>query len=109
MNLFLLGAVTMGFLVAGLSFLRFWRETRDRLFLAFAVSFFVEAVNRGALAFSAKPNEGAPFFYLIRLFSYLVILVAIADKNRAARALAGSESPAREEKIRAVDGEAVEG
>ena len=29
---FLSGAITIGFLVGGLFFLRFWRETRDPLF-----------------------------------------------------------------------------
>ena len=32
---FLAGAVTLGFFVASAFFLRFWRRTRDRLFLAF--------------------------------------------------------------------------
>lgn len=81
MNLFLLGIVAMGCFAAGLFFLRFWNETRDRLFLAFGISFFIEAVNRSALAFSDRPNEGAPFFYLVRLLSYLLILVAVAGKN----------------------------
>ena len=30
------GAITMGFVVAGLFFLRFWRRTGDGLFVAFA-------------------------------------------------------------------------
>ena len=34
---FLAGATTMGFCVAALFFLRFWRNTRDGLFLSFAV------------------------------------------------------------------------
>jgi len=96
MSLFLLGAVTMGFVVAGLFFLRFWKETRDRLFLAFAVSFFIEAINRAALALSDKPNEGAPICYLVRLLAYVVILLAIADKNfsrNRARGERGSRKP----------------
>jgi hypothetical protein len=36
---FVAGAVTMGFAVAGLFFLRFWRRTTDGLFLAFAAAF----------------------------------------------------------------------
>ena len=36
---FLSGAISMGFLVAAVFFLRFWRDTRDELFLAFALSF----------------------------------------------------------------------
>jgi len=36
---FLSGAVTLGFLVAATFFLRFWRRTHDRLFIAFAAAF----------------------------------------------------------------------
>jgi len=50
MNLFFLGAIAALSLVAALFFLRFWHRTRDRLFLAFALSFGVEGVNRIALA-----------------------------------------------------------
>ena len=67
--------------VAGLFFLRFWRDTRDRLFLYFAISFLVEGVNRAALGMSADPNEGRPFFYFVRLLSFLLILIAIVQKN----------------------------
>ncbi len=105
MNLFLLGALTAGFLVAGLFFLRFWRETKDRLFLAFAISFFVEAINRGALALSAKPNEGAPFFYLVRLLAYVLILVAVVNKSRSVRAAADGGPPPGKGATEGVGGE----
>lgn len=81
MNLMLLGAIAMGSVVAGLFFLRFWRDTRDRFFLFFCVSFFVEGVNRAALALSSDPNEGRPFFYFVRFLSFVLILLAIVDKN----------------------------
>lgn len=56
----LLGAIAMASLAIGLFFLRFWHETRDRFFLLFALSFFVEGLNRLALALSERPNEGRP-------------------------------------------------
>ena len=93
MNLFLLGAVTMASLAAGLFFLRFWRETKDRLFLAFAISFLVEGVNRTALALSDAPREGTPFFYLVRLLAFALILGAVVDKNRSARGTVPPASP----------------
>ena len=34
----LIGAIAMGWLVAGLFFFRFWRQTGDRFFLWFALS-----------------------------------------------------------------------
>jgi len=81
----LLGAIAMASLAIGLFFLRFWRETRDRFFLFFALSFFVEGINRFALALSERPNEGQPAFYCIRLIAFALILFAIVDKNLARR------------------------
>jgi len=78
---FLLGAVATASLTAALFFLRFWRETHDRFFLAFAVFFLIEAVNRVAVLFSPKPNEGSPWIYSIRMVGLLLILAAIISKN----------------------------
>jgi len=77
----LLGAIAMASLIAGLFFLRFWRDTGDRLFLFFAISFLVEGVNRAWLGLSDDPNEGRPFFYFVRFLSFLLILIAIVQKN----------------------------
>lgn len=85
LNPLLLGAIATSSFVAGLFFMRFWREGRDRFFLLFALSFFVEGGNRIAQALSSKPNEGSPAIYLIRLTSFLLIIAAIIDKNRSAR------------------------
>jgi hypothetical protein len=82
LNVMLLGAIAMACLVAGLFFARFWQQSRDRFFGLFAASFFLEAANRAALAVSEHPNDGAPAFYLIRLAAFLLILLAIADKNQ---------------------------
>lgn len=76
------GATAMGSLVAALFFMRFWRQTRDRLFLMFAAAFAVDAMMRAFLAIGEVPNEQEPFFYLGRLASFLLIIVAIVDKNR---------------------------
>ncbi|MEZ0369019.1 MAG: DUF5985 family protein [Candidatus Sericytochromatia bacterium] len=81
LNLFMLGAIAMALVVAGLYFLKFWRQTRDSLFLVFALSFWVEAVNRSFLAMSPNPREADPFLYLVRLLSFLLILVGILGKN----------------------------
>lgn len=78
---FLLGVIATGFLTAGLFFLRFWRDSRDRLFLAFAASFIVEGLNRCALLLVDKPNEGSPWIYIVRLLAFLLILLAIWRKN----------------------------
>jgi hypothetical protein len=82
MNALLLGAIAMASLVAALFFLRFWKETRDRFFLFFAIAFFVEALNRAALGVTTVSAEQEPFFYLVRLGAFGLIIVAILEKNR---------------------------
>jgi hypothetical protein len=66
---------------AGLFFLKFWRDTRDSFFLAFAASFLIEGLNRVSLLFLPRPNEANPWIYLVRLFAFLLILIAIIRKN----------------------------
>lgn len=83
MNEMLLGAIGTCALVAGLIFARFWRTTRDRLFLFFAASFWVEGINRFMLAMFGSVSEDRPVFYLIRLGAFLLIVIAIFDKNRS--------------------------
>ena len=79
---FLLGIIVVSSLIAGLFFLKFWRRTRDPLFLAFAAAFTIEGVNRMGFLFVDRPNEGSPAIYIVRLFAFLIILGAIVWKNR---------------------------
>ena len=78
----LIGAIAVGWLVAGLFFFRFWRHTRDRFFLWFALSFWIEAANRVALGLLHGASEDNALFYLFRLIAYGLILLAIWQKNR---------------------------
>jgi hypothetical protein len=80
----LLGAITLGTVMAGLFFLRFWRVTGDRLFLFFALAFFGEVVSRILMALSTASSEEDPSIYLLRFLSYGLIAWAIVDKNRKA-------------------------
>jgi hypothetical protein len=80
---FLLGVIVTASLTAGAFFLRFWRQTRDILFLAFAAAFIIEGLNRIGFLFVERPNEGSPTIYLVRLIAFLLILAAIVRKNRA--------------------------
>lgn len=82
---FLSGAVTLGYVVAGLFFLRFWRKTRDALFLAFACAFWLMGLAQALLALGGMPVEERSWVYLIRLAAFALILAAIARKNRPAR------------------------
>ena len=81
MDNFLIGSIAAMSLVIALFFLRFWRKTGDRFFLFFALSFSIEALNRGLMV-SVGWLENSPAFYMIRLLAYSLIIVAILDKNR---------------------------
>jgi hypothetical protein len=81
---FLSGAVTAGFVVAGLFFLRFWRRTHDGLFLAFALAFWLLGLTQGLLAFTDIPLEERSWLFLLRLAAFSLILISIWRKNRRA-------------------------
>lgn len=80
---FLSGAITLGFLVAALFFLRFWRRTRDNLFLAFAAAFALLGLGQAVQALANIPQEERSYIFLIRLAAFTIILAAIVWKNRA--------------------------
>ena len=84
-NRFLLGALVMACFAAGLFFLRFWRKSHDRLFILFAIAFWVLGVNRVGLTF-VEADETRTYLYMVRLLAFLIILIAIVDKNRARKA-----------------------
>lgn len=77
----MLGAISLASIIAGAFFLRFWKNTRDRFFLFFALSFLLEGINRFVLGMQGALNEDYAGYYLIRLLAYGLILVAILDKN----------------------------
>lgn len=79
---FLLGVIVTASLTAGIFFLKFWRRTRDPLFLAFSVAFIIEGLNRVGFLFVDRPNEGTPIIYTVRLLAFLLIVAAIVWKNR---------------------------
>ena len=79
---FLLGVLVTCSMVAGLFFLRFWRRTRERLFVFFAVSFWLLALNWLLVAFIHQ-DEAVPAVFLVRLAAFGLILVGVVDKNRA--------------------------
>jgi hypothetical protein len=79
---FLAGAVAFGFFVCGLFFLRFWRSTRDELFLAFALAFGLLGLGQTILALANIPTEERGSIYLLRLAAFSLILIAVLRKNR---------------------------
>ncbi len=82
LNTFFAGAAVISLLVITLFFLRFWGRTRDRLFLFFAGAFTVLIIERLVRAVMMVETEWAPYVYLIRLTAFVLIIIAVVDKNR---------------------------
>lgn len=77
----ILGAVAMASVIAALFFLKFWRQSGDRLFIWFAIAFAIDAVTRLLLALTDVSSEQEPFFYLARLTTFCAIIFAVVQKN----------------------------
>lgn len=82
---YLAGAITLGYLVVSGFFLRFWRKTADRLFLAFGLAFAFLALNQIASTYFEAGDERTLYGYALRVLGFILILVAIVDKNLASR------------------------
>jgi hypothetical protein len=82
MNDFLTGAVMLGEAAVAAYFLRSWQRTRDRLFILFAAAFALLSLERWFLVLIGHENELRSLVYLIRLAAFILILLAIIDKNR---------------------------
>jgi hypothetical protein len=78
---FLSGAVSCGFFICALMFVRFWRRTRDPLFFAFALAFALLGTGQGLLSLGNVSAEESTPIYLIRLAAFALIIFAIARKN----------------------------
>jgi len=79
------GLIAMGYAVAGMFFLRFWSRTRDGLFGAFAVAFWLMALNQALVVILNIPREEQSWIYLLRLAAFVLIIVAILKKNLGGR------------------------
>ena len=91
---FMSGAICMGFLIITLYFLRFWKRTRDRLFLFFAAGFALQLVERLIRAAAEPASANSPGLYLIRLLAFATLIAAIIDKNRRCGS-GGGTAPSR--------------
>lgn len=81
-NEFILGLNVMAAVVVALFFLRFWRKTRDRLFVIFSFAFLLLAANWFLVAVSGAAEDRKALFYILRLLAFIAIIVGIVDKNR---------------------------
>jgi hypothetical protein len=82
MNAFVAGALVMAYVVVALFFARFYRQTKEVLFVFFAISFALLAASRLALSFLAVESEQHHYLYWFRLLAFVVLLVGIVRKNR---------------------------
>jgi hypothetical protein len=81
MNDFLAGAVTLAYVIAVLHFLHFWRRTSDRLFFNFALAFGLLALNQLVVFILGADDARGNYAYILRVLGFILILVAIVDKN----------------------------
>jgi len=79
---FLQGAIAMGCAAAGLFFLKFWHQSRDRLFVQFALAFWMLAMSYATLTLFSSASEWRVSVFVLRLLAFCLILYAIFDKNR---------------------------
>lgn len=79
------GAVIMGYAVASLFFLKFWRRTGDALFLAFCASFLLLAAVPLITVWLQIPREEQSAVYLLRAAAFMIIIVAIVINSRRSR------------------------
>jgi Family of unknown function (DUF5985) len=93
MRTYIWGVLTMACVVVAIFFFHYWRSSRERLFAYFSVAFATMAVDWlvHALVVPADPVRAEaylmhqPEIYLVRLAAFVVILIAIIDKNRQGR------------------------
>jgi len=83
MTNFALGGTAIACLAIALFFLRFYRDTADRLFAAFAAAFFIFGVNRLILALIDEDGEGRTYAYTLRFLAFVLVVWGIVDKNRS--------------------------
>jgi hypothetical protein len=83
LDTFLLGFITACSLLAALYFLRFWKSTRDFLFLAFALFFALQGLSVAMTAALPQPNMSSPWIFVARLAAIVVVLAAIVKNHFA--------------------------
>lgn len=80
------GAIMMACFVTGIFFMKFWKKTHEKLFVMFGVAFWILALERLVLGYIGTHHEHGPMIYLIRLSAFIMILIAIVQKNREGKA-----------------------
>jgi hypothetical protein len=81
-NLILVSMTAAASFGVAVFFLRFWRQTRDRLFGFLAAAFTLFAMNWLLVAAITPALESRHLVYLLRLAGFILIIVGVIDKNR---------------------------
>jgi hypothetical protein len=81
MTNFISGMTTMGYVIAGLFFFRFWWRTKDKLFIYFGTSFVMLAISQALNALADIPSDDQAWVYLLRLAAFTLLIVGIIAKN----------------------------
>jgi hypothetical protein len=82
---FLAGVSFAMHVAVALFFVRFWRQTRDGLFLAFGAAFLLLGLIYGISGLYELERETQNWVYLLRLIAFLLIIAALVRKNLAGR------------------------
>ena len=89
MNEFFSGMSMVTFFASALFFFKFWRASHERFFLYFFHATLLLGLERIVLLMVTRFNvtlpvaESLAWVYLIRLLAFVIIIVAILDRNRA--------------------------
>jgi hypothetical protein len=79
---FINGAITALHWVIAVFFFRFWHRTKAKLFLAFAIAFGILGLERLAVLENVLLDARNPYTYILRLFAFSVIMIAVIYENR---------------------------
>jgi len=79
---FMWGATTFGSWVIALFFLKYWKRTRDRLFVFFSAAFWILSLNWIGLAITTPDHESRHWIFIARVVAFSFIILGILDKNR---------------------------
>jgi hypothetical protein len=93
-DIYLCGLISACNWVVATIFLKFWRQTHDRLFLFFGLAFVVFGFSRMPRAFLDPDSVWAIYPFLVRFIAYACILLAIIDKNWQTDKIAKPQAPA---------------
>ena len=87
--LFLSGITVVTFAASGVFFFKFYKTSRDPFYLYFCLACWLLSIERIAILAFIGPaktsGETSPWVYLIRLVAFLLIMIAIINKNRNRR------------------------